>query len=52
MPSRVRTGMSNNELTCAIPFALLPSPLERLGQARAADLAVAAYAAEDCRRFS
>ncbi|MGH7076523.1 MAG: DUF169 domain-containing protein [Acetobacteraceae bacterium] len=52
MLSRVRTGISSNELTCAIPAAELPALLVRLKAARAADLAVAAYAAEDGRRFS
>jgi len=52
MLSRVRTGMSNNEVTCAIPPSLLPALIERLRAARAADNAVAAYAAEDSRRFA
>jgi uncharacterized protein (DUF169 family) len=52
MLSRVRTGMSNNEVTCAIPASRVPSLIERLRAARAADNAVAAYAAEDSRRFA
>jgi uncharacterized protein (DUF169 family) len=52
MLSRVRTGMSNNQITCAIPFPSLPALLQRLERAREADLAVAAYAAEDGKRFS
>jgi uncharacterized protein (DUF169 family) len=51
MLSRVRTGLSNNEVTCAIPASRLPELIERLRDARAADLAVAAYAAEDSKRF-
>lgn len=51
MLSRVRTGMSNNEVTCAIPGHLVPQVIERLQAARAADLAVAAYAADDAKRF-
>jgi uncharacterized protein (DUF169 family) len=51
MLSRVRTGMSNNEVTCAIPAAKLPELIGRLTEARAADLQAAAYAAEDSRRF-
>ena len=51
MLSRVRTGLSNNEVTCAIPAPRLRELIERLRAARAADLAVAAYAAEDSRRF-
>ena len=51
MLSRVRTGLSNNEVTCAVPAPRLRELIERLRAARAADLAVAAYAAEDSRRF-
>ena len=52
MLSRVRTGMSNNEVTCAIPIQRVPELIERLHKARAADNLVAAYAAEDFRRFA
>ena len=51
MLSRVRTGMSNNEVTCAIPASHISLLIDRLRAARTADNAVAAYAAEDCRRF-
>ena len=51
MLSRVRTGMSNNEVTCAIPTSRMSLLIERLRAARAADNAVAAYAAEDSKRF-
>ena len=51
MLSRVRTGMSNNEVTCAIPASRMSLLIERLRAARAADNAVAAYAAEDSKRF-
>ncbi|MGZ5121138.1 MAG: DUF169 domain-containing protein [Burkholderiales bacterium] len=51
MLSRVRTGMSNNEVTCAIPASRMSLLIERLCAARAADNAVAAYAAEDSKRF-
>ena len=51
MLSRVRTGMSNKEVTCAIPASCVPLLIERLRAARAADKAVAAYAAEDSKRF-
>jgi uncharacterized protein (DUF169 family) len=51
MLSRVRTGMSNNEVTCAIPASCVSRLIERLRAARAADTAVAAYAAEDAKRF-
>jgi uncharacterized protein (DUF169 family) len=51
MLSRVRTGMSNNEVTCAIPALRLGELIARLKAANSADLAVAAYAAEDGKRF-
>ena len=51
MLSRVRTGMSNNEVTCAVPASCVSLLIERLRAARAADNAVAAYAAEDSKRF-
>ncbi|MFL5062677.1 MAG: DUF169 domain-containing protein [Xanthobacteraceae bacterium] len=51
MLSRVRTGMSNNEVTCAIPASCVARLIERLRAARAADSAVAAYAADDAKRF-
>lgn len=52
MLSRARTGMSNNDITCAIPFATLPALLERLETANRADLKVAAYASADAKRFA
>jgi uncharacterized protein (DUF169 family) len=52
MLSRTRTGMSNNEMTCAIPAARLGEVVESLAAACGADRAVASYAAEDARRFS
>lgn len=51
MLSRVRTGMSNNEMTCAIPSGKLDELLNRLETANAADVKVAAYASEDAKRF-
>lgn len=51
MLSRVRTGMPNTEMTCAIPAARLSEVVDRLKSTCAADKAVAAYAAEDARRF-
>jgi len=51
MLSRVRTGMSNNEVTCAIPTSKLDDILNRLETANAADMKVAAYASEDAKRF-
>jgi uncharacterized protein (DUF169 family) len=52
MLSRVRTGMSNNEVTCALPAAKLGELIGRLKRAQAADMKVAAYAAEDAKRFA
>jgi uncharacterized protein (DUF169 family) len=52
MLSRVRTGMSNNEVTCTIPESRVSELIERLRAARVADNAVAAYAAEDSKRFA
>jgi uncharacterized protein (DUF169 family) len=51
MLSRVRTGMSNNELTCAIPAKRLREVIDRLKVNTAADNAVAAYASDDAQRF-
>jgi uncharacterized protein (DUF169 family) len=51
MLSRVRTGMSNNDLSCAIPWAVLPDLIDKLRGAVAADERVAQYAAADSRRF-
>jgi uncharacterized protein (DUF169 family) len=50
--SRVRTGMANDEMTCALPAAQLAEVVARLRRTAAADRAVAAYAAEDARRFA
>jgi len=52
MLSRTRTGMSPDEMTCALPAARLQEVLQKLGAAAKADAAVAAYAAEDSRRFT
>jgi uncharacterized protein (DUF169 family) len=52
MLSRVRTGMSNNDVTCAIPVARMDDLLGKLKKAREADLKVAAYAAADAQRFA
>jgi uncharacterized protein (DUF169 family) len=52
MLSRVRMGLSNNEVTCAVPASRVPELIERLRMARAADRQVAAYAAEDAKRFA
>jgi uncharacterized protein (DUF169 family) len=49
--SRVRTGMSVNEMTCAIPAARLAGLVETIQRNAVADTAVARYAAQDARRF-
>lgn len=51
MLSRVRTGLPNSQMTCAIPAQRLAEVVERLQTTCQADTAVAAYAAEDARRF-
>lgn len=50
--SRVRTGMPNGEMTCAIPAAMLADVADRIEATAAADHAVAAYASEDMKRFA
>ena len=52
MLSRVRTGLPNSQMTCAIPARRLAEVVERLKITCAADTTVAAYAAEDARRFA
>jgi uncharacterized protein (DUF169 family) len=51
MLSRVRTGMSNNELTCAIPAAKLGEVLDKLRRNAEIERQVAVYAAQDAARF-
>ncbi len=52
MASRTRTGMSNTEMTCAVPAARLEELVGRLRSSCAADKAIAAYAAKDAQRFA
>lgn len=52
MLSRVRTGLPNSQMTCAIPASRLGEVIARLRTTCAADAAVAVYAAQDARRFS
>jgi uncharacterized protein (DUF169 family) len=49
--SRVRTGMSANEMTCAIPAGKLGDVIDAVDRTSAADTTVTRYAAEDARRF-
>jgi uncharacterized protein (DUF169 family) len=51
MLSRVRTGLSSSEMTCAIPGARLAEVVQRIKTTRAIDATVANYAVEDARRF-
>ena len=51
MLSRVRTGMPNTEMTCAIPGARLAEVVDALRNAAGADKTVAGYASEDGKRF-
>jgi uncharacterized protein (DUF169 family) len=45
--SRERTGMSDGELTCAVPSALLPDIVERLRDVVRIDATVRSYAVEE-----
>ena len=51
MLSRVRTGMPNTEMTCAIPGARLAEVAQQVKTTNAIDGTVANYASEDTRRF-
>jgi uncharacterized protein (DUF169 family) len=51
MLSRVRTGIPNSEMTCAIPAGKLAGVIKALSTAAPADAAVAAYASQDAKRF-
>lgn len=50
--SRVRTGMRQTEMTCAIPARQLADVLDSIERNAVADRAVATYATEDARRFA
>lgn len=51
MLSRVRTGMPNTEMTCAIPGAKLAEITQQIKTTVVIDASVANYASEDTRRF-
>jgi uncharacterized protein (DUF169 family) len=51
MLSRVRTGMPNTEMTCAIPANRLAEVVQQIKTAAVIDGTVANYASEDNRRF-
>ncbi len=50
--SRVRTGMVNAEMTCAVPRARVAELVDLLAATATADRAVAGYAAADAQRFA
>ncbi len=50
--SRVRTGMANGEMTCAIPASMLGDVIARIEQTAVADNMVARYASADMARFA
>lgn len=49
--SRARTGMRQEEMTCAIPAAGLTGIVDQIEATAATDSVVAKYAADDARRF-
>ena len=51
MLSRIRTGMSPDELTCTVPAGQLAEVVDRLEARRSANAAVGAYANQDLQRF-
>jgi uncharacterized protein (DUF169 family) len=51
MLSRVRTGMPNTEMTCAIPGGQLADAVQRIKTTGAIDGTVADYASRDSQRF-
>lgn len=51
MLSRVRTGMPNSDMTCAIPGSRLDEVLEALKKTGPIDNVVAQYASKDAARF-
>jgi uncharacterized protein (DUF169 family) len=52
MLSRVRTGMGNSEMTCAIPADRLAEVVAAVRRNAATERAVASYAAADIKRFA
>jgi len=52
MLSRVRTGLPNSEMTCAIPGSRLTEVVQMIKTTAVIDSTVANYASEDSRRFS
>lgn len=52
MLSRIRTGLSPNEMTCTIPATRLAEVVDKLETRRKANAAVGAYANKDLTRFA
>ncbi len=52
MLSRVRTGMGNGEMSCALPASKLAETVEALRRNAETERAVAGYAAADAARFA
>jgi len=50
--SRARTGMSADQMTCAIPASVLPHLLDRLEREDKVNSLMARYAGVDARRFA
>jgi uncharacterized protein (DUF169 family) len=50
--SRARTGMTPDEMTCALPASELSSIVDAVSRAAEIDTTVAKYAAGDARRFA
>jgi uncharacterized protein (DUF169 family) len=50
--SRARTGMTSEEMTCALPAAKLPNLVAAIEATAELDRAMARYASEDARRFA
>ena len=50
--SRARTGMTPDEMTCALPAGSLAEIVSAIKQTAETDAVVARYAAQDARRFS
>jgi uncharacterized protein (DUF169 family) len=50
--SRARTGMTPDEMTCAIPAATFPDVVDAIEKTAGIDSLVAHYAAQDARRFA
>jgi uncharacterized protein (DUF169 family) len=50
--SRARTGMTSEEMTCALPAAKLASLMDAIEAAADLDRAMARYASEDAKRFT